>query len=816
MKINFKIITSYLISFSFLLMTTTFAVNEDKREPGKKGLGTSPASVITEENLTDKPPDASVKTGKEVTDKKMLLPGEAGKKVNEKKSSVSTDTVEDGKGKKPMIPADKAEELFKRKLSLPDDKMKEVIGKQPPKPPIEMPDKKDKVSSPVPEKKPKDLIRKKPSSSKRKAKTERKGKKTPAATRKEPKETSPEQFVSINFNDVQISVFIKFISELTKKNFIVDDRVKNKKVTIISPSMISTKEAYKVFESVLEVHSLATVEAGEVTKIIPAPDAKSKNIETRLKKEGVVEDKIVTQILSLKYAEPEEIKRLFTPLVSKNSSMLSYAPTNMLIITDVYSNIKKLLRILEIIDVSGIGQEITMVPIEYADASKLVSLLDTVFKETKQSKKKQTENKIKLVSDERTNTIVILASKVNTARVRELIKMLDKEIPPGNEKIHVYYLENATAEDLVSVLKSLPKESSTSKKGGKKRAPVVPKDVNLTADKATNSIITLAEKSDYIIIEEIIRKLDIPRSMVYIECLIMEVNVNKKFDIGTEWIAGDERKIGSKVIEYVDSDGNTQTRLTKGAVGIGFTGSDYSSLSGLGKGFMPGGFSMGVITEPLTIGDVIFPNLGAIIEASKIDDDVHILSTPQLLTTDNEEASITVGKNVPYQTKTSTSDNDTYNSYEYKDVGITLKITPQISKGRRIRLKISQETSRLIEGGEEVANQPKTFKRSIDTTVIVNDKDTIVIGGLIDDSFSKNASKVPCLGDIPVIRYLFSFVGETDEKTNLYVFLTPYVIQDPEDAKELYTKKKGEITELMEGKVELYDKESKKDNIHIE
>ena len=233
---------------------------------------------------------------------------------------------------------------------------------------------------------------------------------TSAANQNPSPKKQPQQFVSIDFNNVDINVFIKFMSELTGTNFVVDQRVKGK-VTIISPSKISLSEAYKVFESVLEVHGYTTVKAGEVTKIIPSPDARSKNIETRLRQEARdAEDKIVTQLIPLKYADVTAIKRLFTPMVSKSSVILSYAPTNTLILTDVYSNIKRLIRIINAIDITGIGQEISVVPLEYADATKLVNLLSTIFKPTAKPVKGAQRKTLTMVADERTNTIVLLAT----------------------------------------------------------------------------------------------------------------------------------------------------------------------------------------------------------------------------------------------------------------------------------------------------------------------------------------------------------------------------------------------------------------------
>ena len=601
-------------------------------------------------------------------------------------------------------------------------------------------------------------------------------------------EQDSERFISIDFNNVDINVFIKFISELTSRNFVVDQRVRGK-VTIISPSKISVKEAYKVFESVLEVHGFTTIKSGEVTKIVPSPDARSKNIETRLKEEAASpEDRVVTQLIPLKFANPSEIKRLFAPLVSKSSVILDYPPTNMLILTDVYSNIKRLLRILSAIDVAGMGQEVSVIPLEYAEATKFVKILDSVFQERRRSKAQSTFSETKFVADERTNTIIVMASEVETSRIKRLINMLDRETPRGKEKIHVYYLENANPEDLAKVLQELP----TKKTGGaQKKLPFVSEDVKVTADKATNSLIIMAGKEDYLVLDEIIKKLDVPRSMVYIECLIMEVNINKEFNLGVQWQAGGETKISNK----------------DAAFGGGFE-PEVPIVSGLQTTLpTPSGFSLGIFTERITIGGMVFPNLAAIVNAYKKDKDVHFLSTPQILTTDNEEASITVGKNVPFQTRSAAETGvETYSSYEYKDVGITMKITPQISHDRLVRLYINTESTKLDEQATTSSDRPTTLKRTVDTTVIVKDTNTVVIGGLIDDSFSETTYAVPCLGDIPLLGYLFKTKSRGGDKTNLYVFITPHVVENPAEAKAILDSKKVEIDKIKEGKIKMYEK----------
>ncbi len=607
--------------------------------------------------------------------------------------------------------------------------------------------------------------------------------------------------VSIDFNNVDIGVFIKFISELTGKNFVINQRVKGK-VTIISPGKISVAEAYKVFESVLEVNGLAAVPAGEIIKIVPSPEARSKSVETRLAgTPGKSEDRIVTQIIPLRYADPTEIKRLFAPLISKSSLVVAYPATNTLIITDYYSNIKRLMAILKAIDITGVGQQVSVIPVEYADASKLVKILTTVFNPRKIRKRPPLERQLTVVADDRTNTIILRATEADTERIKRLVKILDKKAPKGKETIHVYYLNHADAEDLAKVLQEFPKKSSSTARKGKQQEPVISDKVRITADKATNSLIIMADKQDYLALENIIKKVDIPRSMVYIEALIMEVNVNKDFRLGTEWMAGGQTKYKGKDAIYGGG-------FSGGAIG-GDPG--YSVTAPLGPDgtripLLPPGFSVGVFGEALTISGVTFPSLSAVIQAYKKDRDVHILSTPQILTTDNEEAKIYVGKNVPFQTKATTTNNDTFNSFEYRDVGKTLKITPHISQERMVRLELSLEVT-VLESTTEF--RPTTLKRTVETTVIVRDNNTVVLGGLIDDATSETDYRVPCLGEIPGLGWLFRSTSKGRLKSNLYVFLTPRVIKTPEEAASVYRQKKDQIDIIRGGKIKLYNEEGK-------
>ena len=615
-----------------------------------------------------------------------------------------------------------------------------------------------------------------------------------------------DQFVSIDFNNVDINLFIKFMSELTGTNFVVDSNVKGK-VTIISPARISLDEAYRVFESVLEVNGYTTVKAGEIVKILPAPEARTRNIQTLLEEEKAgPEDKVVTQLIPLKFADPEEIKRLFTPLVSKNSVILGYAPANTVIITDVQSNIQRLIKIIKQIDRPGSGQQISVIPLQYADAAKLTVMLTNLFKPAAGRPQQQltAERQAVIAADERTSTLVVLASEVDTLRIKQLVAMIDKETPRGKGKINVYFCEHANAEDLAKVLSEIPSQQTGSGAiggagGGAPTTPargpsaVVMGKVQINADKATNSLIIMADKEDYEVVEAVIKKLDIPRSMVYIESLIMEVNATKSFDLGVQWQLFDRTDVNNQGVVY---------------------GGKFSSGTGVlnPANALGAGLAVGVLTTPFTFGGLTLSNISAIVNAVKKDDNFRILSTPQILTTDNEEARITVGENRPFQTRATTDvSGGSYESFEYRDVGKILKITPHVSEGRNVRLKLSLEVTSLdrLATVATTATRPVTNKRTIDTTVLVQDNHTLVIGGLIDDNRSNNETKVPGLGDIPLLGWLFKTETDANQKTNLYVFITPRVIKSAEEADRLVSDKKQLPESIPEkfkgGEIKLYN-----------
>ncbi|MHB8908373.1 MAG: type II secretion system secretin GspD [Syntrophales bacterium] len=619
-----------------------------------------------------------------------------------------------------------------------------------------------------------------------------------------PQPSSPSQgtrYVTIDFDNVDIQVFIKFVSELTGRNFLVDDKVKGK-VTVISPKKIAVDDVYKVFQSVLEIYGFATVPAGDVIKVIPALEARGKNLDLLLKPDtGAVEDRIVTQIISLQHASADDMKKVLDPLISKTSIILAYPPAGMLIVTDVQSNIKRLQEIVTALDVDGVGEVISYLPLKAAYAVDVVKSLTAVFPPQRPG-----GAVVRVVADERTNSVILMASEQQTGHIKKLISFMDKDIPRSGSSLNVYRLQNGNAEDMVKVLMNLPKEVTKAPAGqpgaaaAAAKTPVLSKDVNVVADKATNTLIITADRDDYKVLEGVIQKLDVPRPMVYIEALIMEVSVNKNFNVGVEWRG--LKEVGNADLKGLGPDAT--------AVGMaGFTGTSIiPQINAQGVPIIPGGLSLGVIGAAIKIGNIAFPNIGAVIQAYKKDSDISILSTPQLLTLNNEDAEINVGKNVPYLTRSDTSvasPGQTFGqSYEYKDVGVILKITPNINEDQFVRLKIDQQVTSIADAS--LSNTPTTFKRTAKTTVVIKDSETVVIGGMIDDQSSADTIGVPCLGDIPGLGWLFKTVGRSRGKTNLFVFITPRIVRNQAEAAAIYEKKLSDVGNIEEGIIKMNEK----------
>ncbi len=593
--------------------------------------------------------------------------------------------------------------------------------------------------------------------------------------------------ISMDFDQVDIKVFIKFISELTGKNFVVDDKVRGK-VTVLSPSKISVEEAYKVFESVLEVHGFTTVPAGSVIKVVPSVEARQKSVELR-KTPGFVprpDDRIITQIMPLLHANSQEVRKLLAPMVSKQGVVIAYDPTDTLIITDFHSNIQRLLSIVEEIDVEFQEANISVMPLEYASAENLAEKISRLLEsKLKQVKGRRAGPPLRILSYERINMIIVLADRQNTQMVKALVKTLDQPTPKGAGNIQVVYLANAQAEELAKVLSGLPAKASQ-----KGKQPVISTEVKIVADKATNSLVITAKPEEFQVLEPIILKLDIPRKQVYVEALIMEVSVSLDVSVGVNWTGA-----GKTDLPFGADDGVAFGGSNTGAIGV---------LDQTGGLALPSGLTAGVVSFPITIGGITFSNLAAIINASQTNNDFNIISTPQLMTLDNEEATVVVAENIPFSTRvdegTAVTDR-AIQSLEYRDVGTTLKITPQINEKRFVKLKIYQEISRVVSETSQISPTqvvlaPTTRKRTAETNVQVRDGQTVVIAGLVGDDVDVNVSKVPCLGDIPLFGWLFKSESRTTRRTNLLIFITPYIVATPQEAEEIYRQKASYMDEL--------------------
>jgi len=622
------------------------------------------------------------------------------------------------------------------------------------------------------------------------------------------KPLADDALITMDFQDVELSTVIKFMGELTGKNFLVSDQLKGK-VTVISPKKITVQEAYKVFESVLEMNGYTAVPTADAIKIIPSGMARQAGLETHEGKEAdsvKVEEKMITQVIPLEYAPAEELRNLFTPLISKDGSIIAYKPTNHLIVTERASNIYRLLKIIEQIDVRIIEEKISVFPLEFASARTLADkLTQLVSLEQRQqaapgrpAAPTTFQRIVKVVPDERTNTLVVLANEADTKEIRQLISRLDREAPKGRSQLHVRYLQNARAEDLAKVLSTIVTARTRAlQRLQTPQQPAAVEESSITADKATNSLVITASPQEMKDLEEIIQKLDGARSQVLVEALIAEVSLTRVLQIGVEW-------------RLMDQPTSDSVR--------GFGGTNFGLIQGVQAGTLPTGLILGLAKGFIDVGGVQVPNIGALVQALQSDTDANVLSTPHLLTMDNEKAKIIVADNVPIikqdlstplVSTATTASVAVSRTFDYKDIGIQLEITPHISTGSMVRLEISAEVSNILSNDPANPGFVTTRKRQATTTVAVESGQMVVIGGLIRDDRTEITKKVPCVGNIPVLGWLFKTFSGTKDKTNLLVFITPYIIRNPEDMEKATAKKKQEADENLKKLQKERDSETK-------
>jgi general secretion pathway protein D len=596
----------------------------------------------------------------------------------------------------------------------------------------------------------------------------------PPANRERPK------YVTMNFKNVELQSLVKLMSDLTGRNFIVDPGLRGQ-MTIISPNEISVDEAYQVFLSVLEVHGFTVVESGDVVKVIQAVEAKGKGLETRAERvHARVEDRMITQLVPLTHGDAADFAKFLGPLIPKTGLLVPYPDTNTLIVIDTVSNIDRLLKIVLELDVPGARDQIVILPLESANAEKLASKLTSLF-QRKDAGGRGVKDHVRIVSDDTTNSLIVVASPLMISEIREMIAQLDQK-KLRKRGVRIYPLQHAVAEDVAKVLGHLSGKGGGDPKEPKAHQPVISRDAQISPDKATNSLVIIAEPDEHQTLEDIIRDLDQPRTMVYVEALIVEVSASKSLDLGVEWRAADT------------FDGGFREGSSGGVVLGGSPGA--AAVDALARGALPTGLSVGVIGRAITLGDVVFPSFGAFVRAIRSDTDFNVLSTPQILTLDNAEALIEVGQNIPFVTRVDQPSQvfeRAIQTFEYRDIGVTLKVTPQINNERTVRLAIEQSVKSVLErtalGGTVLA--PTTTFRRAKTAITVNDGETAVIGGLIENRLDRGVTETPCLGAIPGLGWLFKNTTDRDEKTNLLVFLSPHIVENPEDNQRLYKEKRN-------------------------
>ena len=589
--------------------------------------------------------------------------------------------------------------------------------------------------------------------------------------------------VSLSFVNADIPSVVKTIGGHTGKTFIIDPRVTGT-MNIISQTAVSKEIAYQILLSALRVHGYAAIEERGVVKIVPEADAKTSGtvIDRGTQISG---DRIVTQVFTLQNESAAQLAQVLRPLVAPNNFIGAYPGSNVLVIADYASNVNRIAKIISSIDVST-GTDLQLIKLQYASAVDVVNLIKGLMPETNVNPSNPgAPPKLLLGVEPRTNSLIVRAETPQlVSRIRTLIAGLDIPTAAGGN-IHVVYLRNAEALRVAETLRGLLSGSSNPAP----TAPVVPGAAASTSSGAaapvsssiqayasTNSLVIVAPDHVYNSLRTVIEKLDARRAQVYVEALIVEVSASIASEFGIQWqdLSGLNRS-GSQVIGGTNF-GSTGTNI------IGAAGNISSVNAGLNIGIVRGRVNLPGIGEVL--------NLGALARALEADQKGNVLSTPNILTLDNEEGKITVGQNVPFVTgsftQTSTGANNPFQTVERRDIGLTLKVTPQVAEGGSVKLKAFLEVSSVVPTSSAVKSVDLiTNKRSIENTVLVDDGQIVVIGGLISDDSKNNASKVPILGDIPFIGNFFKYQTKNRDKTNLMVFLRPYVLRDGKAANQL-------------------------------
>ena len=582
------------------------------------------------------------------------------------------------------------------------------------------------------------------------------------------------QDYTINLKDTDIRELIQFVSDATGTTIVVDPVVKGK-VRVISSKPVSASELYELFLSVLDVHGYTAVRSGDIVRVIPSKDARSAPLDVSDDRSSMTSDEYMTQVIRLENISAAKLIPVLRPLVPQQAHMAAYAPSNAIIISDVSANIDKIRDIIERMDKSAV-QKTDIIKLRYAVAEDVVRMLDQLNK----SAAKQTggEQETLLVADARTNSVLVSGDELERARLRKLVNHLDTPLEQsGNVK--VIYLQYAEATDLAEVLTRVMKNiSQLDTAEGAQAKSRSSNTATIEADEDTNALIITADADEMASLEAVIQRLDIRRAQVLVEAIIVEMQVTDGQELGLQWL-------------FADNDGVFGSNITRNDSRLGSIAGSQLSDDG---GDTPDGVDLGGLAAALagaggvSLGWAQLDSMGlsmtVILNALNETANTNILSTPSILTLDNQEAYITVGEQVPFVTGSFTNTGaggdgaqNPFQTIERENVGITLTVTPHINDGDSVVLDIMQEVS-SISKTTVAASDVITNERKIQTKVLALDGQVIVLGGLIKDEVQDAQQKVPLLGDIPYLGRLFRSDAEVVKKSNLMVFIRTTIIRD--------------------------------------
>ncbi len=625
---------------------------------------------------------------------------------------------------------------------------------------------------------------------------------------------SNEVVTDFNFPDADIMDIAKALGKLTGQNFILDKDVKGR-ITIISNSPVTVKDAWRAFLTALDMNGFALIPSGKFIRIGRQRDARDKQLRTYTGKYAPDSDALITRLFSLKFLSAEEVARNFRSFMPANSRIIPYEQTNTVIVTDTGSNISKLAKLLEILDVETYDAGIEVISVKFASAVELAKLVDQLIPGSAapaaggprfpgagarggnfQSRKTKEGGIINtIIADERTNTMIVHANTKGADQVRELVQKLDKKLPAamGGGKIHVIYLQFADAELISTTLNSLAsnagpsaRPAATAPAGGTGVNPVQASlfegAIKIAADKSTNSLVVTASGNDFVTLQRVVNRLDIPRDQVYSEVYIMEIGLDKQFDFSAN-ILNPSSRLGS--ITNSDLANFIQNPLSAGGAIIGFRSGGVKNLNVGGTNVQVG-------------------SVQGLIKFLQTNTNATVLATPQIMTLDNVEATFESAEKVPVLTQ-SVSQGTVSTGTTKEDVAISIKLKPAINKlSNFVKLEIEAKLQDF--SGRELpralADQAlATISRTAKTQVVVADGDTVVMGGLVRDTAKETQRKVPVLGDIPVLGWLFKSKTSQSSKSNMLIFITPKIIRQYEAVRGILDRKLKERDDFLERSV---------------